>query len=177
MPWLHICRIDNVSWRIDEAKKDTWKREENMDTKLFRLQYKVEELTKSVTEAVAALSRRPDSGYEPFVAELGTSRNLESCQPVSFNGRRRVSEDILGRQSFASGPAPRRFLSHNPYMHMPVYQKNAKVKEAAWSFRRTSLKSSRPSKEELMQALANQETLEGEDTIDAPPQPSQVCFL
>ena len=64
-------------------------------------------------------------------------------------------------------------------MHIQQYEGNAKVKEAAWSFRRRSLKGMSPSKERLMQALEDERNGKvfaygGEDTVDAPPQQSKV---
>lgn len=135
------------------------------------MQHKVEELTKSVTEAVAALSVRRNSGIQ---GSLGPSFDQVNDGSQAYIETRRPSD--FGKQVHSSRPTPKRFLSYNPYMHMPVYDNVSKVKEAAWSFRRSSLKSSRPSKEELMQALASQETMDGEDTVDAPPRQREVCF-
>jgi len=161
-------RIENVSWKLEETKKDTAKREEGIDTRLFHLQHKVEQLTKSVTEAVAALSLRSNSDTQSVVPP-GVSIDQLTERGQSFNEYRGRGTSDVGKPSYASRPAPRRFLSQNPYMHMPVYEKNAKVKEAAWGFRRSSLRSPQPSREDLMKAFANQKNFDGEDAVDGPP--------
>ena len=66
-------------------------------------------------------------------------------------------------------------------MHMRLYEGNAKVKEAAWSFKRSSLKGMSPSKERLVRALEDERNRKvfaygGEDTVDAPPQQSKVLM-
>ena len=140
---------------------------------MFYLQHKVEELTKSVTEAVAALSEKRNSGIQE---SLGPNFDQMGDGSQAYIKPRRYSD--VSKQFDSSRPIPKRFLSHNPYMHMPIYESNSKVKEAAWSFRRSSLKTSRPSKEELMLALASQRTVDGEDTVDAPPRQREArCAL
>ena len=66
-------------------------------------------------------------------------------------------------------------------MHIKQYEGNAKVKEAAWGFKRSSLKRMSPSKERLVKALEDERNGKvfaygGEDTVDAPPQQSKVLL-
>ena len=164
-----------MSGKIEETKKETRKREEGIDMKLFHLQHKVEELTKTVSEAVSALSQRRNSGILPSQQFSGTKIDQMSDREQPYDEVRRGSD--VSKPIYSSRPIPKRFLSHNPYMHMPQYEKNEKVKKAAWKFRRPSLHTSSPPKEVLMQALGNQKTLDGEDTIDGPSQPPNVSMV
>ena len=149
-----------------------------MDTRLLILQRKIEELTSNVAEMTDS-SRRRDNSYEPVPAD-NLSCNQVRTQGNSSSPWRRASEDTLGKSLASFGPPPRRFLSQNPYMQSEAYNSKRKVKEAAWTFRRSSLKNSGPSKEDLMKALSSQESFDGEDFVDAPPaklQEVSMCIM
>lgn len=164
-----IPRIDNISWKMEESKKDNWKREDNIDTRLSNLSYKIDQL-KDLAEILRSSPQRDDSWYQSVSrGSFGPYTSQIPPQNTSLNELRRENS-INSRNGMDCKPQmPRRFLSQNPYMHMPVYNKNMKVKEAAWYFRRPSLKGSSPSKEDLSKILSKQENFEYMDSVDAPP--------
>lgn len=119
--------------------------------------------SEKLAEKEASMHSRllPQKNFPEDVAGKETVRH--SRQPI----QRRFS--AFGGST--RGPTPERFLSHNPFMHSPLYEETNAVKQAAWTFRRSSLQSQGPSEDVLSGAIAAERAGHlnsdiGEDTID-----------
>ena len=138
---------------------------------MLKVQHRLEEFSKSFSETLTVLNCK-QSGMVDKVRS--NSIPASGVKHVAMTSSAPAATVIgLGR----TPPTMRRFLSQNPYMHNPAYDRTSSVKEAAWNFRKSSLTS--PLKAKLIQAYyKNDVDNVGEDCVDGlPPQPQLVSLF
>ncbi|XP_065060312.1 transient receptor potential cation channel subfamily M member 6-like isoform X1 [Rhopilema esculentum] len=125
---LVLEKIDNISWRLEEFKRETWTREERIDTKMLKVQHKLEEFSKSLSKALTVLTDK-QSGMGDKVRSNSIPASGMQHVPMKSSAPA-ASVNGLGR----TPPTMRRFLSQNPYMHHPAYDQTLQSKKLHGTF-------------------------------------------
>ncbi len=167
-------------WQAEEIRKETTIDKKQMQLRMNQLEDKLEMTSKNLAKEMANLFERYLENPQPRTSPTASKGVLQG-RPARLSGRSSLPANIMAsdagefRSQFGEDGKPmkpRRFLSHNPYMHMPAYEKTAFVKRAAWNFRKVSLRSESPSEKELEDALheegADTDLINGYDSVDAP---------
>ena len=171
----------HVPGEIEEAKKDAEVRQEGIDRKLVHLQQRQEGIDSKLIDIQHEFQELKRGFSE--VSALSLKLNKLLSIQASPNPNRYQMFDELRRASDLDGTIysgrriPKRSLSHNSYLHKSLSENTEQVKEAPWNFRRSCLPSSSTSTGALAEASLNQQALDGEDTVDDPPQPFIVSVI